>query len=90
MIKETVRNRKQTAFRLDEDLLNYLRAAARRENRSLNNYVESILMDIVYKTSQENTSEKTSNMDNRDSFVASVKKVAIQKTVLQNKTTPKR
>ena len=36
--------RKQTAFRLSSDLLTKLREAARRENRSLNNYVESVLM----------------------------------------------
>ena len=45
---ETIVNRKQTAFRLSADLLDRLRTAARKENRSLNNYVESVLMDIVY------------------------------------------
>lgn len=39
--------RKQTAFRLSTSLLNKLREAADRENRSLNNYVESVLMDAV-------------------------------------------
>lgn len=41
-------DRKQTAFRLSSDLLEKLKEAARRENRSLNNYVESVLMDVVY------------------------------------------
>ncbi len=40
--------RRQTAFRLREDLLEKLREAAGKENRSLNNYVESVLMDIMY------------------------------------------
>ncbi len=40
--------RKQTAFRLSCDLLKKLKEAARRENRSLNNYVESVLMDVTY------------------------------------------
>ena len=40
--------RKQTAFRLNEDLLNRLKFSAQRENRSLNNYVESTLMSFVY------------------------------------------
>ena len=44
----TVIERKQTAFRLSTSLLNKLREAAERENRSLNNYVESVLMDVVY------------------------------------------
>ena len=38
-------DRKQTAFRLRKDLLERLKIAARKENRSLNNYVESVLMD---------------------------------------------
>ena len=41
-------DRKQTAFRLSSDLLEKLKEAARRENRSLNNYVESVLMDVAY------------------------------------------
>ena len=45
---DIVINRKQTAFRLSTDLLAKLKEAATRENRSLNNYVESVLMDVVY------------------------------------------
>ena len=33
----------QTAFRLDSELLRRLKIRAREENRSLNNYVETIL-----------------------------------------------
>lgn len=39
--------RKQTSFRLREDLLAQLQAEAKRHNRSLNNLVESVLMDFV-------------------------------------------
>lgn len=46
---ETTIGRKQTSFRLREDLLEKLQIAARQENRSLNNFVESALMDVVYK-----------------------------------------
>ena len=42
-------DRKQTAFRLRKDLLERLKIEARKENRSLNNYVESVLMDVVYR-----------------------------------------
>lgn len=45
---EAIIGRKQTAFRLSTDLLDKLKEAAVRENRSLNNYVESVLMDVVY------------------------------------------
>ena len=41
-------DRKQTAFRLSRELLEKLKEAARLENRSLNNYVESVLIDVVY------------------------------------------
>jgi hypothetical protein len=54
---ETLVNRKQTAFRLREDLLNRMRTAAKRENRSLNNYVENTLMDIFYRKPNKETLE---------------------------------
>ena len=54
---ETTIERKQTAFRLSTDLLKRLRIAAKRENRSLNNYVENVLMDIVYHEPSEQTKE---------------------------------
>lgn len=52
---EAIIDRKQTAFRLSTDLLNRLKQAARKENRSLNNYVESLLMDIAYNEPNEET-----------------------------------
>lgn len=39
--------RKQTSFRLSEDLLARLQQEAKRHNRSLNNLVESVLMAFV-------------------------------------------
>lgn len=47
--------KKQTAFRLDSDLLDALKSAAKREHRSLNNFVECLLMDIMYKEPNEET-----------------------------------
>ena len=49
---EAVIDRKQTAFRFRVDLLNRLRGAAKKENRSLNNYVENVLMNVVYETNE--------------------------------------
>lgn len=68
-------DRKQTAFRLRADLLDRLKAAARKENRSLNNYVESVLLDAVYgepneetlaamKEAKENKNLETLDLDN--------------------------
>ena len=39
--------RKQISFRLREDLLQVLRERAERENRSLNNLVESLLLEAM-------------------------------------------
>ena len=75
--------RKQTAFRLSTSLLNKLREAAERENRSLNNYVESVLMDAVFsnpnkltlaamKEARENRDLETFEVNNLDSLIASL------------------
>lgn len=45
---ETTVVRKATSFRLRTDLLEGLKRNAARENRTLNNYVESVLLDVVY------------------------------------------
>lgn len=47
--------RKQTSFRLREDLLQLLREQAKKANRSLNNFVESTLMDAMYSEPNEET-----------------------------------
>ena len=52
---ETTIQRRQTSFRLRTDLLEALQSAARRENRTLNNYVESVLLDIMYDEPNEVT-----------------------------------
>lgn len=77
-------DRKQTAFRLRKDLLERLKIEARKENRSLNNYVESVLMDVVYKIPNDETlaamkeakegkSMETLNLNDFEEFVASLK-----------------
>lgn len=53
-MKTTV-SRKQTSFRLREDLLQLMQREARRENRSLNNFVESKLMDAMYSKPNKET-----------------------------------
>lgn len=47
--------KKQTAFRFDSNLLDMLKREAKREHRSLNNYVECLLMDIMYNEPNEKT-----------------------------------
>ena len=52
---ETTIIRKPTSFRLRTDLLEGLKRKAALENRTLNNYVESVLLDIVYDEPNEVT-----------------------------------
>ena len=47
--------RKPASFRLRADLLEGLKRNAARENRTLNNYVESVLLGIVYDEPNEVT-----------------------------------
>lgn len=47
--------RKQTSFRLSENLLTRLQEEARRHNRSLNNLVESVLMAFVSERPNKTT-----------------------------------
>lgn len=76
-------DRKQTAFRLSTDLLERLKMAAKRQNRSLNNFVESVLMDVVYNEPNEETKAAieeakagkyagTIDMRNFDTFMKSI------------------
>ena len=48
-------NKKQTAFRFSADLLDALKVCAKKENRSLNNFVEKVLMDVVYNEPNDET-----------------------------------
>ena len=52
---ETTIVRRPASFRLRADLLEGLKRNAARENRTLNNYVESVLLDIVYDEPNEET-----------------------------------
>ena len=52
---ETTIRRKPASFRLREDIIEGLKRNAARENRTLNNYVESVLLDVVYTEPNEVT-----------------------------------
>ena len=54
---QTTSIKTQTAFRFDSELLRRLKIKAKQENRSLNNYVETVLMDIVYDEPNDTTLE---------------------------------
>ena len=70
-------------FRLSNELLKRLKTEARKQNRSLNNFVESVLMDAVYRTpnaktlaavkeARENINLETINLDNLEGFIESL------------------
>lgn len=40
--------KKNQSFRLSVDLIERLKQLAKRQNRSLNNYVETVLLDVAY------------------------------------------
>ena len=75
--------RTQSAFRLSNELLRRLKIEARKQNRSLNNFVESVLMDVVYRTpnketlaameeAKDNRNLETINLDNLEGFIGSL------------------
>jgi hypothetical protein len=51
----TTIERRPASFRLRSDLLDGLKRRAARENRTLNNYVESVLLRVVYDEPNEVT-----------------------------------
>ena len=80
---ETKTAKKQTAFRLSENLLGRLKIEAKKANRSLSNYVECILIDSVYNNPNETTLEAikearsgkiagTIDTNNLEAFIESV------------------
>ena len=80
---DAVLDRKQTAFRLSTELLAKLKEAATRENRSLNNYVESVLMEVVYnnpnkltikamREAREKRELETLSADNLETLISSL------------------
>lgn len=54
---EAAIQKKATMFRLSVDLIERLKEMAKKEHRSLNNFVECVLLDIAYKEPNEVTKE---------------------------------
>ena len=79
----TIAAKKITTFRLSEELLERLKVLAKRENRSLNNFVEYTLMEVAYNEPNKETLAamkeavsgaelETPDVDNFRSFVQSL------------------
>ena len=83
-METTASTRKVTAFRLDTGLLERLKAEAKRENRSLNNLVETLLFigidrrrpnpDTLAAIEEARSGKEleTLDLDHFDEFVASL------------------
>ena len=82
-METTITAKKVTTFRLSEELLERLKVLAKRENRSLNNFVEYTLMEVAYNEPNEETLAamkeavsgvelETLDVDNFRSFVKSL------------------
>lgn len=80
---ETAKERKQTSFRLSTDLLKRMQTEARKENRSLNNFVESTLTEAMSHRPNVNTLNamkeaesgeelETLDLDNFKSYIAAL------------------
>ena len=54
-MEATTIQRKQTSFRLRTDLLDFMKKDAERANRTLNNFLESLLLDYYYNEPNEVT-----------------------------------
>lgn len=52
---EAAIQKKATMFRLSVDLIERLKELAKREHRSLNNFVECVLLDVAYNEPNEIT-----------------------------------
>ena len=74
----TAIERKPVSFRLRTDLLERLRRNAIHQNRTLNNYVESLLLDIVYNEPNDTTRaaiEEAMSGHNRNKVYASAEEM---------------
>lgn len=65
---ETTIRRKQTSFRLRTDLLENMKIAAERQNRTLNNFVESVLLNYMYYEPNEVTKAAIEEAMNRKEY----------------------
>ncbi|MCV6629384.1 MAG: hypothetical protein OIF50_05945 [Flavobacteriaceae bacterium] len=84
----TKSKKRQTAFRFDKDLLNALEIKAKADNRSLNNYIETILFKVVGNIPNDETKEALyeadnnidlTPIDNLNEFFAEIEKEAKRK-----------
>ena len=51
----TIKTKSSASIRIDTDLLNILKSNAKRDNRSLSNYLETILFEIIPQKSIDRT-----------------------------------
>lgn len=67
-METTTIQRRQTSFRLRTDLLDDMKIAAQRQNRTLNNFLESLLLDYFYDEPNEVTKAAIEEAMNRKEY----------------------
>lgn len=70
MIINAINNKKTTSLRLAEGLYKHIQQLAKKENRSVNNYIETLLFDAVgYHEPNETTKAAIREVsENRDTL----------------------
>jgi len=67
-MEATTIQRRQTSFRLRTDLLDFMKKDAERANRTLNNFLESLLLDYYYNEPNEVTKAAIEEAMNRKDY----------------------
>lgn len=67
-MEATTIQRRQTSFRLRTDLLDDMKIAAQKQNRTLNNFLESLLLDYFYAEPNEVTKAAIEEAMNRKDY----------------------
>lgn len=67
-MEATTIQRRQTSFRLRTDLLDDMKIAAQKQNRTLNNFLESLLLDYFYAEPNEVTTAAIEEAMNRKDY----------------------
>jgi hypothetical protein len=74
----------QTAFRIEKDLLERLKVRAAAENRSLNNYVETVLAEEIGHEPNEETKQAIYEARNNINMTKIKNLAAYKKSLLED------
>lgn len=76
--------KRNQSFRLSVDLIDRLKYIAKRQNRSLNNYVETLLLEVAYR--EPNVETKAAMDEARSGALRSVQALDMSSIVAMEKS----